>query len=295
MKQLLAWLGISKQSNHQYLQDKAARMKRTYYYIGLIVQARELHPVIGLSKIYALFAPQGIGRDAFVALGMKAGFGLEPYIKTTFSTPSSAPYANLLVSKTFNDINQLWTTDITYFAIGDTFFYLIFILDVYSRKIVGFCVADSLHAKYNIQALTMAIKQRKIVKNTGLIHHSDRGSQYSANAYTAILDRYQIAISMCNSVFENTHIERVNGIIKNNYLKHWQPRNLDHLKVLTKTAVNNYNNCPHSSLGKISPNAFELLLPSIPMEQRTKMSIYTTRKRKVDTLDPNQLELCFEG
>lgn len=287
------WLGISKQSHHQYLARKATQQNRRRYYIGLMEEARRLHPVIGLVKIYHLYEPDGIGRDAFVALGLRAGYGLDLYTTSSYKKKGSSPFPNLLVGKYFTAVNQLWSSDITYYAINGTFYYLIFILDVYSRKIVAHQVAQSLHARHNIRALRMAIRSRKITKNNDLIHHSDQGSQYTADAYLKVLDKYNIQISMCQSVFENTHIERVNGIIKNNYLVHWYPKDLHDLKRKTTMAVNNYNNCPHSSLHKLSPNKFEQLLPSIPMNQRTKLKVYTIRKQKVNTLDPNQLELIF--
>lgn len=293
MKQLLAWLRISKQSNHQYLARKANQHHRNRYYIGLMEEARSLHPVIGLVKIYHLYQPDGIGRDAFVALGTRAGYSLDLYTTSSYRKKGSSPFPNLLVGKCFTAVNQLWSSDITYFAIAGTFYYLTFILDVYSRKIVGHQVAENLQARQNIRALKMAIRNRNITTKNDLIHHSDRGSQYTCDAYLSILNKYNIQISMCNSVFENTHMERVNGIIKNNYLIHWQPKNLNDLKRLTNKAVNNYNNCPHSSLNQLSPNDFEQLLPSIPMSQRTELKVYTIRKQKVNTMDPNQLELIF--
>lgn len=293
MKQLLDHLGISKQSNHQYLAHQADQQIRHRYYIGLMQEARSLHPVIGLVKIYHLYQPQGIGRDAFVALGITAGYGLDPYPSSSYRKKAGSPYPNLLVGKWFTAINQVWSSDITYFAINGVFYYLIFILDVYSRKIVAHQVADNLRARHNIKALKMAIRNRNIGTTNELIHHSDRGSQYNSDAYLRTLQKSGIQISMCQSVYENTHIERVNGIIKNNYLIHWQPKNLSELKRLTKKAVNSYNKCPHSSLDQLSPNDFEQLLPSIPMSQRTKLKVYTIRKQNVNIVDPNQLELIF--
>lgn len=293
MKQLLDHLGISKQSNHQYLAHQGEQQIRKRYYIGLMQEARSLHPVIGLVKIYYLYQPDGIGRDAFVALGITAGYGLDPYSTSSYRKNGNSPYPNLLVGKWFTDVNQIWSSDITYFAIDGIFYYLIFILDVYSRKIVAHQVAENLQARHNIGALKMAIRNRNITTKNSLIHHSDRGSQYTSEAYLRVLRKNCIQISMCQSVYENTHIERVNGIIKNNYLVHWKPKNLSDLKRLTTRAVNNYNNCPHSSLDQLSPNDFEQLLPSIPMSQRTKLKVYTIRKQKMNIVDPNQLELIF--
>ena len=95
---------------------------------------------------------------------------------------------------------------------------------------------------------------------------------------------------MCNSVFENTIMERLNGIIKNDYLVHWAPKSFSHLKRLLARAVNNYNNCPHGQLQKMSPNQFEQHLKNVPLSQRTSLKIFTVKKPKV-TVDPCQLQL----
>jgi putative transposase len=99
-------------------------------------------------------------------------------IKTTFSSPYSR-YRNLLVDKKLTDINQLWTSDLTYFKVGKIFYYIVFIIDVYSRVIVGYSVADNMRAENNVIALQMAFQYRKCSKfNYRLTHHSDRGGQY---------------------------------------------------------------------------------------------------------------------
>ena len=89
-------------------------------------------------------------------------------------------------------------------------------MDVYSRRIVGYSVADHMRAEQNIRALQMALDLRGVKDyDQKLIHHSDKGSQYISDDYTELLNDFGIEISMCNIVYENAHIERVNGIIKN--------------------------------------------------------------------------------
>ena len=95
---------------------------------------------------------------------------------------------------------------------------------------------------------------------------------------------------MCNSVFENTNMERLNGIIKNDYLIHWNPKSFRHLKTLLNRAVKNYNNCPHRQLDMLTPNQFEEQLKNVPLSQRTKLKVYTVKRSKV-IKDPNQLDL----
>ena len=282
--------GISKQAHQQYMAKLSNKTDRTSYYIGLMEQARMMHPVIGLAKIYALYNPQGIGRVAFEQLGKMAGYALESRPLMTWKGTRVIPYKNLLSDKLFNGVNQVWVTDITYYKIGSVYYYISMIMDLYSRKILAYTVADSLHAKHSIKVLRAALKARKLSKIHQLIHHSDKGVQYTCNDYTKLLKNNQIAISMCNSVFENTNMERLNGIIKNDYLIHWAPKSFSHLARLLKRAVTNYNNCPHGELKMISPIQYEESLKNVPLSQRTKHKVFTIKKSK-NLVDHCQLQL----
>lgn len=282
--------GVSKQAHQQYMSRLSNKEDKTAYYIGLMEQARIMHPVIGLAKIYALYKPQGIGRTAFERLGKIFGYALDARPVVSWKGSRVIPYNNLLSDKEFTGVNQVWVTDITYYKIGDTHYYISMIMDLYSRKIIAYTVAESLHAKYSIKVLKMAVKVRELPADHQLIHHSDKGIQYTCNEYIKCLKKHQIGISMCNSVYENTHMERLNGIVKNDYLIHWEPKSFKQLSRLLTRAVNNYNNCPHGQLDMMSPNQYEEYLKNVPLNQRTKMQVYTSRQPK-KMVDPNQLEL----
>jgi transposase InsO family protein len=282
--------GVSKQAHQQYMAKLTDKADRTSYYIGLMEQARSLHPVIGLAKIYHLYQPTGIGRTAFENLGKMAGYALEARPTLTWKGVRVIPYQNLLSDKRFTGVNQIWVTDITYYKIGDTYYYISMIMDLYCRKIIACRASDSLQAKHSLQVLNAALKTRVVDPNQELIHHSDRGVQYTSNEYVKLLKKHQIDISMCNSVFENTSMERLNGIIKNDYLIHWNPKSFNHLKRLLAKAVENYNNCPHGQLQMMSPNQYERQLKNVPLNQRTSMTVFTVKKSKV-LADPNQLQL----
>ena len=132
----------------------------------MMEQAREIHPGMGLRTMYEMLDPEGIGRDAFIALGLQEGFRLkniEKQTRTTYSVKSNR-YSNLLGEMEFTDINQLWSSDITYFFCLDQFFYIVFIMDVYSRRIIGYSIADNMRAENNVAALEMALKTRGITK-----------------------------------------------------------------------------------------------------------------------------------
>lgn len=281
---------VSKQAHQQYMYRLSHKVDKTTYYIGLMEQARTMHPVIGLAKIYALYQPEGIGRLAFEQLGKMAGYALEAKPVVSWKGNRIIPYENLLSAKSFTGVNQVWVTDITYYKIRDKYYYISMIMDLYSRKIIAFTVKQSLHAKHNLMILKNAIKKRNLPLKHQLIHHSDKGVQYTCNEYIKCLNKYQIGISMCKSVYENTHMERLNGIIKNDYLIHWNPKSFNQLIRLLKKAVNNYNNCPHGKLRMMSPIQFENHLMNVPLKQRIKMKVFTFKNPKIEE-NTNQLEL----
>lgn len=291
MKDVYQLSGISKQAYHQAQQDRRKITQISICYIGLIMEVRQIHPGMGLREIYENYHPEGIGRDAFIEIGKAAGLIVKTKVvahRTTYSIPNNL-YNNLLLEKKFTDVNQIWTSDITYYKLGAENYYIVLIMDVYSRRIVGYSIAKDMRALNNVKALKMALKLRNIQHyDNQLIHHSDRGAQYIAYEYTQLLQSSGIAISMCTSVFENTHIERVNGTIKNYYLNHWAIPDEKTLFRKVENAVNNYNNRPHQSLNKMTPIEFELYLNELCMENRTPLSIFTIDNKMSNFL---QLEL----
>lgn len=285
---------ISRQAHFQALQRQMQERSKAVLYVRMMEQVRLIHPGMGLRTMYEMLQPVGIGRDGFIALGIQEGFRLksiERQTRTTYSVKSNR-YKNLLGGLEFDGINQLWSSDITYFLLGDKFFYIVFVMDVYSRRIVGHNVADNMRAENNVTALKQALKLRGIKNYTGtLIHHSDKGSQYASDDYTALLDQNGIRISMCNEVYENTHIERVNDTIKNQYLKRWRIDNVNQLSKRLNDAVNTYNEQrPHQSLKGMSPMQYEKYLEPLKNDKRMKMTIYTTKNDNNNMLD-NQLNL----
>ena len=290
MNDVFALCGISRQGHFQALQRHLHEQQKAELYVRSMELVREIHPGMGLRTMYEMLQPEGIGRDGFVALGLEEGFRLktvEKQTRTTYSVKSNR-YGNLLGAMEFSGINQVWSSDITYLYCLDQFFYIVLIMDVYSRKIVGYSVADNMRAENNISALQTALTLRGINHyKKQLIHHSDRGSQYVSDDYTNLLDDYGIAISMCIDVLENAHSERANGTIKNEYLNRWSIIDFDELKIKVKQAVNNYNDRLHWSI-KETPNNYEITLKETPMERRVEMEIFTIKHTKENS---SQMEL----
>jgi len=148
-------------------------------------------------------------------------------ISTTNSYHRFRKYPNLIREFIPTAINQLWVSDITYWKIGEKHVYISFITDVYSHKIVGYYVAQTLETIESLQALKMALDGLK-TEPTNLIHHSDRGIQYCSNSYVNLLQDYNVKISMTENgdPLENAVAERINGIIKEEYLHNYQVNNI---------------------------------------------------------------------
>lgn len=291
MKDLYQICGISKQAHAQSLERATKVQSKVPFYIGLMYDIRDLHPGMGLRTMYEQFQPEGIGRDSFIALGLQEGLRLRAIknpIKTTQSVKSSR-YPNLLVGKRFTGVNQVWASDIFYFSIAGQHQYVVLIMDVYSRRIVGYNAADNMRAENNIRALHMALTLRGIeTYDKKLIHHSDRGGQYISDDYTELLESAGIQISMCIDVLENAHMERANGTIKNDYLKRWDIKSPSELPHWLAKAVDGYNNRIHRSLNKKTPIEFEIYIKELSKNERPILEIFTINKL---ANDPNQLSL----
>ncbi len=176
-------------------------------------------------------------------------------MKTTNSHHRFYKHRNIIKGLEITKPNQVWVSDITYIRTVKGFCYLALITDMYSRKIVGYDLSDSLELKGCVRALNKAIYQAKEIKQ--LIHHSDRGIQYCSNVYTQILKRKKIGISMTeeNHCYENAIAERVNGILKDEFYLDQTFTNVAHAKRATKNAINLYNEIRlHLSLNYKTPN-----------------------------------------
>jgi len=179
--------------------------------------------------------------------------------RTTNSYHRFYKYNNTIKDVEINRPNQVWASDITYIRTIKGFCYLALITDMYSRKIVGYDLSDSLELKGCVRALNKAIYNAKNIK--GLTHHSDRGIQYCSNIYTQILKRKKIEISMTeeNHCYENALAERVNGILKDEFYLDQTFTSVSQAKNATKNAIKLYNNKRlHLSLEDKTPNYVHL-------------------------------------
>lgn len=200
-----------------------------------------------------------IGRDALFNLLSKEKLLIRTRIRkvnTTFSSHWMRKWPNLIKNYKVKAPNQLWVSDITYWRVNGVFIYISFITDAYSHKIVGYSLSENLDMKSSRNALLMAIKTLKN-GHLGLIHHSDRGTQYCAMDYVKLLHKNNILISMTENgdPKENAIAERLNGIIKEEYLNRYKPKSFNQAKFILDRSVSLYNNeRPHLSINLLTPD-----------------------------------------
>jgi len=284
MKELFNTLGISKQAFHQYLNREMLKTEEQNQLLPIIDKVRGDHPRMGAREMYLLIQPQTMGRDQFMDFCYQQGYKLEVKRSPHRTTNSNGVirFNNLLEEASFEltGVNQLWVSDITYYRLGERFYYLTFITDLYSRRIVGWKGSKTLMTKETtLPALKFALAHRVI--NPGLILHSDGGVQYYCKQFVELTKQYGIRNSMGEKAFENSHAERINGIIKNDYLIPYGPQNfLDFCRMLNK-AVEMYNHQrPHKSLYGWSPVSFEKNFPHFPQ-------LSTKRKKEAKKEKPD--------
>ena len=262
--------GITKQGVWDHFRREQADLALIRTVIGQVDERRAKHPGEGLEKIYWQLQPEEMGRDTFCEVFKQLGYGVRrPKNRMRTTIPAHKVFENRIEGRMVSGPNQVWQSDITYIKIGDRFYYLTFIIDVYTRRIVGYAVSDNLRADANIEALQMALGGSP-AELAGLVHHSDRGSQYTDSRYLALLRAHGIAISMGKKATDNAFAERINGVIKNEYLIPRALSSYRQLKRYTKQAVTDYNTVRHhGALGRRSPVEYEHAWRQLPVHKQT--------------------------
>lgn len=261
--------GYSKQAYYKQLQRQTTAFVKEEIIVGLIKKKREIWKRGSGRNLHQCLLPElkqhgiKIGRDKFFDVLRNNHLLIKSKrcrTKTTCSYHHFNRYKNLVESASPLRCNEIWVADITYLWLKpqDKFCYLSIITDLYSRKVVGHCVHDSLNVKGCIDALRQALKNRKD-KSLPLIHHSDRGVQYCCHAYVKLLQKQNIQISMTQSgdPSENAVAERINRTIKEEFTTDRQINfcNIDEAKKEMKKFIAFYNKQrPHRSVQWLTPN-----------------------------------------
>jgi transposase InsO family protein len=201
-----------------------------------------------------------LGRDAFYNLLSESRLMVRirrRHTNTTDSNHNFHLYPNLIKGFTPSGPNKLWVSDITYIPLAVKFCYLSLVTDAYSHKIMGWVLAPTLAYRYTEEALRMAIDNANS-NLEGMIHHSDRGFQYAYPSYISLLESNGIKPSMTEKgdPLENAIAERVNGILKQEWLNAYNFETIDDVRTVLEKIIYYYNNKrPHASIDMLTPEA----------------------------------------
>ena len=265
------------------LYDHQWRRSREIYTDDIILkyveEIREQLPRLGTRKLHFKIAPlleaHGIkvGRDYLFNLLEQHKMLIRKRKRKVITTDSRHwmhKYDNLIRDLDCRRPEQIWVSDITYIRMGNQWGYLSLITDVYSRKIMGYCFRTDMLAEGPIEALKMAINNRRY-KDQPLIHHSDRGSQYCSEHYVKTLKGNNISISMTQNgdPYENALAERMNGILKTEFNLYGTMCGFEQTYQMVKESIAAYNSLrPHSSCDYLTPDQTHQL--SGPLKKRWK-------------------------
>lgn len=261
-------------------QQRAMIIKR------MVIEKRKRMPRLGGKKLYHLLKTElnelGVGRDKFFDI-LRANQLLikakRQYCITTNSHHRFRKHKNLIEDLEIERPEQLWVSDITYIGDRENPKYLALVTDAYSKKIVGYDVSNSLSVSGSIKALNMAIKNRKY-RGKKLIHHSDRGLQYCSDEYQRLLKEYRIKCSMTEKYdpYQNAVAERINGIIKQEFIMGVKIKDLDLMKILISQSIEIYNKeRPHLSCEMHTPEY---------MHKQDQIKIKNYKRKRVEELNP---------
>lgn len=282
--------GYSKQA--YYKRSSGKKKGHSVILRSLILKVRSQLPKLGVRKIYYLIqddlkeAGIKVGRDTLYDFMRNEGLLVakrKKYHKTTNSQHWMKRYPNIIKQVNIDHPEQVWVADITYLQAEGKHYYLHLITDTYSKKIVGYQLADNLMAKTSAKALKKALQDRKYT--TELIHHSDRGLQYCSSEYTKLLKDNGVRISMTEQYdpYENAVAERLNGILKEEFGLDDRFENFQSLQKQVYQAITLYNQVrPHTSINFYTPNEAHL---------QRKIKLKKWKSKKLIEASFNQLEL----
>ena len=274
--------GYDRQVYYRAKERVVKNKKRAELVVGLVAIKRRRMPKSGGRKLYHLLRLElnkmGIGRDKFFDILRANHLLIKPkrqYHITTNSHHRFRKHENLVEELQITRPEQVWVSDITYIGDRNSPKYLALVTDSYSKKIMGYDVSESLSVDGSVRALNMAIKNRKY-RQLKLIHHSDRGLQYCSDKYQEVLSKNDIQCSMTEQYdpYQNATAERVNGILKQEFILGIKVKDLDLMRKLIDQSIRIYNNeRPHLSCKMHTPQQ---------MHRQNKIVIKTYKRKRVE-------------
>jgi putative transposase len=255
--------GISRQSYYRAIWRTRYHREVATQVIPMIKEIRRELPRVGTRKLYHMLrdplSELSVGRDKLFAIINANNLSIKPlrnYKMTTDSKHLFHKHKNLITGTVPTRPEQIWVGDITYIGNRPNHSYLALITDAYSKKIVGYNLSENLNAEGCVKALRMAVKNREYADKP-LIHHSDRGIQYCCDDYQKQIAKHEIRCSMteCYDPYANAVAERVNGILKQEFLLEEYDVNSLLMKKIIKQSIESYNEIrPHLSCMMLTPN-----------------------------------------
>jgi putative transposase len=261
-----------------------------------VEEQRKQLPRLGTRKLHYKIAPlleaHGIkvGRDYLFDLLERHKLLIRQRKRKVITTDSRHwmhKYETLIKDIDCRRPEQIWVSDITYIRMGHQWGYLSLITDAYSRKIMGYCLRTDMLADGPVEALQMAINNRKY-KDQPLIHHSDRGSQYCSEKYVKVLKENKISISMTQNgdPYENALAERVNGILKMEFNLYGSQHGFEQSCLMVKESITTYNSLrPHSSCDYLTPEQAHLLKGHISKRWKAYPKKWANQQKLIPTFE----------
>ncbi len=271
--------GVNRQVYYRRIQSIRRRKSRAVQVVALVESVRIQMPKIGTRKLYFILEEElrrlNVGRDMLFRILKANHMLIEPkrrYHITTNSHHRFRKHKNLIENVVPEMPEQIWVSDITYVGNRQNPMYLALVTDAYSKQIMGHDLSNSLDVSGSLRALKMAVKKRKYKSNI-VTHHSDRGLQYCSNEYQNLLKRSKINCSMTESYdpYANAVAERVNGILKAEFIGYKNKHSLKTMNKLIKNSIDIYNDRrPHFSCFYKTPRQ---------MHEQNKIKIKTYKNK----------------
>lgn len=280
MEQLYGHCGISRQNFHQRWRKQCATNEMMIEISDKVRNYRQVKDRrAGSRSLYYnldVKSQYGIGVTKFEQLMSDYGLTLAPMrvrVVTTKSSLQSWNYKNHVSGLMISNINELVVGDITYIQIAESTFYMFSLIDVYSARIVGYCLSRRMTAQQAKEAFDMWLKLRGKDSLRGCIHHTDGGTQYFSKLYLDALNSCSITISRAENCLENGYAEQRNGLIKHHLIPTISYRSQVALDNEIRRIMNVYNHeRKQEKLGWMTPVAFEQKWANHP--QRLQKTLY---------------------
>lgn len=279
MNAILQAVGVSKQAFHQMKRRDIKALDLRSILIEKVSTARSIHRRMGSRRLHKTAGITEVGITKFEKFMSTENLTVpinRKWIKTTDSRGKMYIYPNLTNGLKVHNINELVVGDLTYFIDRKAVFYIFLLTDVYSSRIVGWEVSLDKCTENAYAALDKMLQLRGQDNVKGMIHHTDRGSEYRSHLYINKLMRCEMKISMAETCIENGHAERRNGLIKNDYLEIiFAGGGIRQMHSALDESVYRYNHlAPQERIGKRTPIEYEQWLTTIPLSEHPVLEMY---------------------